>query len=84
MIAEGVPLGEGGYLPVYLQPLYQKKIAFEARLPFTADYGKPVKYDKGLCPISEKMVRRAIFFYVQNWVPSKDDIFKFALAAEKF
>jgi len=86
MIKEGVPLGEGGYMPVYLQPMYQKKIAFGTKgFPFTADYyGKEISYAKGICPIAEKMWFEDLFYVqVQNYVPSDEQIKKFKLAAEK-
>ena len=68
------------------QQLKQKKIAFGSKgHPFTADYyGKSVNYEKGICPVAEKMwFEELFFFYAQNWVPTKEEISKFSLAVEK-
>ena len=41
MTAEGIPLGEGGYMPIYLQPMYQQQIAFGSKgHPFKSPYYK--------------------------------------------
>ena len=86
MIEEGVPLGEGGYIPIYLQPMYQNKIAFGSKgYPFTADYyGKEISYPRGLCPIAEKMWFEDLFYVqVQNYVPTDEQIKRFKHAAQK-
>lgn len=43
--------------PLYLEPLYQKRIAFGRHgFPFTyAGYKGSVNYSKGLCPVTERM-----------------------------
>lgn len=47
-----VLLSYGYVKPLYLQPLYQEKIAFGSRgFPFN----KEAKYEKGLCPVTEDM-----------------------------
>lgn len=77
--AEGIPMGEGGYYPLYLQPMYQKKIAFGSK-------GNPFKndYPKGLCPVAEKMWFDDLFYFSsQNWVPTLDECARFAEAVEK-
>ena len=54
--AEGVTVW-GGYLkPLYLEPLYQQKIAIGGKgFPFTGPhYGGTVNYAKGLCPVAEE------------------------------
>lgn len=57
--AEGVKLGSGYVRPLYLQPLFQKRIAFGARgYPFTL--GAP-DYAKGLCPVCERLHGRELF-----------------------
>jgi dTDP-4-amino-4,6-dideoxygalactose transaminase len=55
--AEGIPIGEGYVRPIYLEPLYQKQIAYGNQgCPFTCPYyqGK-VNYARGLCPVTERM-----------------------------
>lgn len=57
LIAEGIPI-EGGYAePIYLEPLYQNKIAFgNDGYPFTyPGYKGKAEYNRGLCPICECM-----------------------------
>lgn len=58
--AEGIPpnmLWGGWVFPLYLQPLYQKQIAYgEKGCPFScAYYGNKVDYRKGICPTAEKL-----------------------------
>ena len=84
--AEGVPMGEGGYSPLYLQPMFQKKIAFGSKgYPFTAPYyGKSINYNRGLCPIAEKMWFEELFYFPsQSWVPSPEESARFAEALKK-
>ena len=54
---EGVKVGCGYVKPLYLQPLYQKKIAYgKSGCPWTCDkYNRPISYGKGLCPTAEDM-----------------------------
>jgi perosamine synthetase len=52
--AEGIPCGAGYVRPIYLEPMYQKKIAYGKKgWPFTS-IGN-VNYSKGICPVCEKM-----------------------------
>jgi len=53
--AEGVPLAVGYVEPIYLEPMYQQRIALgRDGFPFTlADPG--VSYARGLCPVTERM-----------------------------
>src|SRR6185369_15528991 len=55
--AEGIPVNEGYVLPIYLEPLYQKRIAFGSNgYPFTyPGYRGKVSYEQGLCPVTESM-----------------------------
>ena len=50
------PLAEGYVKPIYLSPLYQKKIAIGKKgFPFNFNEGIIYDYKKGLCPIAEKL-----------------------------
>jgi perosamine synthetase len=83
--AEGIPMGEGGYLPLYLQPMYQRKTAFGRKgHPFTAEYyGKDVNYDPGLCPNSERAwFDEMMYFPTQSFIPSPEEIAEFPLVIE--
>ncbi len=54
----------GGYVkPLYLQPLFQKRIAFgSGGYPFAKPwYAGEVRYDKGICPVVERMHERELF-----------------------
>jgi perosamine synthetase len=57
MNAEGIPMGAGYVEPIYLEPVYQRRIAFgRDGFPFTySGYKGQVNYDPGLCPVTEKM-----------------------------
>ena len=51
--AEGVSIGCGYVKPLYLQPLFQNKIGYGGtNYPFNLS---KVSYQKGLCPVCEKM-----------------------------
>jgi len=54
---EGVKIGGGYVRPLYLEPLYQNKIAYgKDGFPWTSEkYKGVVDYSKGICPVSEKM-----------------------------
>ncbi len=55
--AEGIPMVEGYVEPLYLEPVYQKRIAFgNDGFPFTyPGYKGNVSYDLGICPVTERM-----------------------------
>ncbi|KAF5041337.1 UDP-4-amino-4-deoxy-L-arabinose--oxoglutarate aminotransferase [anaerobic digester metagenome] len=60
---EGVNIGCGYVKPLYLQPLFQKRIAFGSRgYPFAKPwYEGEVRYDKGICPVVERLHERELF-----------------------
>ncbi|MEP6508649.1 MAG: DegT/DnrJ/EryC1/StrS family aminotransferase [Gemmatimonadales bacterium] len=55
--AEGIPLATRYAPPLYLMPLYQKRIAFGSEgFPFTYEgYKGSVSYERGICPVAEAM-----------------------------
>ena len=57
LAAEGVSAGAGYVRPIYLEPLYQQRIAFgRDGFPFSyPGYRGSVSYEKGLCPVTERM-----------------------------
>ena len=58
--SEGPRIEYGYVKPIYLLPLFQKKIAFgKDGYPFSLS--KSINYKKGLCPIVEKMHAKALF-----------------------
>jgi dTDP-4-amino-4,6-dideoxygalactose transaminase len=61
--AEGVKIGCGLIRPLYLQPLFQKRIAYGSKgCPFTSPWSDTnVQYGKGLCPTVEKLHEDEVF-----------------------
>lgn len=55
--AEGIPISEGYVEPIYLEPVYQQRIAFgKDGFPFTySGYKGQVSYERGICPVTEQM-----------------------------
>lgn len=55
--AEGLPVSEGYVRPIYLEPMYQQRIAFGSDgFPFTySGYKGQVSYERGICPVTERM-----------------------------
>ena len=55
--AEGALFYQGYVCPIYLQPVYQKRMLFKNGYPFAAPENQhsKVSYRKGLCPIAEKL-----------------------------
>lgn len=62
--AEGLPLGEGYVLPIYLQPMYQQRIAFgRDGFPFSyPGYQGVIDYSAGICPVTEQMHYQQVFY----------------------
>lgn len=61
--AEGFNLRAGYLKPIYMEPLYQKKICFGLNgFPFSANKDpSKLKYSKGLCPTVEKLQESDLF-----------------------
>lgn len=61
--AEGLTLSAGYVRPIYLEPLYQERIAFgKDGFPFTyAGYRGTVSYERGICPVTERMHFEELF-----------------------
>lgn len=50
LVAEGIPVGTGYIRPLYLNPIYHEN------KPFIYNYfGTGISYNKGICPITEKL-----------------------------
>lgn len=60
--SEGVKVGGGYVKPIYLQPMFRKRIAYdEAGCPWTCErYKGSVSYEKGICPVVEEMHENVI------------------------
>ena len=55
--AEGIPMVKGYTEPLYLEPMYQRRIAFgRDGFPWTYPaYRGTVSYEPGLCPVNERL-----------------------------
>ncbi|MGH3050030.1 MAG: DegT/DnrJ/EryC1/StrS family aminotransferase, partial [Gaiellaceae bacterium] len=55
--AEGVPANEGYVEPIYLQPMYQQRIALGTRgYPWSGGLWQgEVSYERGICPVTERL-----------------------------
>lgn len=62
--AEGLEVGDS-YCNLHMLPMYQRKQAYGSKgFPWSAEFYKgSVSYDKGICPVAEKMNESA-FFYI--------------------
>jgi dTDP-4-amino-4,6-dideoxygalactose transaminase len=59
--AEGVLIGCGYVKPLYLEPIYQKKIAYGSKgFPFNLSESE-LDYSKGICPVTERMHDKELF-----------------------
>jgi dTDP-4-amino-4,6-dideoxygalactose transaminase len=62
--AEGIPMVSGYVKPIYLEPMYQERIAFGSDgYPFTyPGYKGEVSYAQGICPVTERMHFQELMF----------------------
>jgi len=74
---EGVKIVCGYVKPLYLQPLFQKQVAYGSNgCPFKLPwYEGKANYEKGLCPVAERMHTKELFYH-ELITPSmtKDDL----------
>lgn len=55
LTAEGIPFGAGYVRPLYLNPIYHEN------KPFIYSYfGKEISYEKGICPVTERLYEKEI------------------------
>jgi perosamine synthetase len=79
------PFAEGYVKPLYLNPLYQKKIAIGKKgFPFNFNPGVTYDYPKGLCPVTERLYEKELLLspLVREGM-AIEDIKDFADAIEK-
>lgn len=79
------PLAEGYVKPLYLAPLYQKQIAIGRKgFPFTVNADVRYNYEKGICPVVERLYERELLVspLIREGL-TQDDINDFANAIEK-
>lgn len=73
MLAEGFILSEGYQKPLYLMPLYQKKRMYpRSQFPFvSSEYPHDTRYEKGICPVAERMYEKEIVLSTICQPPNK-------------
>jgi len=84
--AEGFYLRAGYVKPLYLEPLYQKKICFGSDgFPFTANpRNHEISYAEGLCPVTERLQNEEILLTNITYSPyTLDDMDHFVTAIKK-
>jgi len=75
--SEGVKIGCGYVKPLYLQPLFQNRICYGSRgCPFESPwYQGQVGYQKGICPVAERMYEKELFTHeLMHSFMTKDDL----------
>jgi dTDP-4-amino-4,6-dideoxygalactose transaminase len=81
------PMIWGGYVkPLYLQPMFQQKIAYGSKgFPFYSPlYEGTVDYSKGLCPVTERMYEKELIMHeIIHAFMNKDDMNDLYNAFEK-
>ncbi len=61
---EGVKVSCGYVKPLYLQPIFQKKVCYGSKgMPFKISGDETIEYEKGLCPVAERMYEKELFFH---------------------
>jgi dTDP-4-amino-4,6-dideoxygalactose transaminase len=84
--AEGVKLSYGYVKPLYLQPLFQQRIAYGSRgYPFSSpEFTGSADYRKGSCPTTERLHEQELFIH-EFMVPSmtEEDLQDVVTAFEK-
>ena len=86
MKAEGFPLNQGYLKPLYLMPIYQhKQVYSNSQFPFVStEYPHTVRYDKGICPVTEHMFEEEFLFTtICHYPRSNKDIDLFIQAIQK-
>jgi len=86
MRAEGISLNEGYVKPIYLEPLYQKKIVYgDKGCPFSCYlYQKDISYKKGICPTAERMFfKELITTDICKYPNSEREVEEFITALKK-
>lgn len=86
MRAEGISIAHGYVRPIYLEPMFQKKIAYgKAGCPFLCPlYGKKTSYNQGICPTAERLHFEEIMTTdICKYPNSEKEVDEFATVVEK-
>jgi dTDP-4-amino-4,6-dideoxygalactose transaminase len=79
LVAEGIPFGAGYVRPLYLNPIYHEN------KPFIYNYyGKEINYDKGICPVTERLYEKELMLTAVCRPPAtRDDMSDIVKAIKK-
>lgn len=82
---EQVTLVQGYIRPLYLNQVYQKQIALGSKgFPFNYNQGVKYNYEKGLCPVVERMYEKELFYSpIVREAVSENDIQDLVKAMQK-
>jgi dTDP-4-amino-4,6-dideoxygalactose transaminase len=82
---ETTPLAEGYVKPLYLNRIYQNKIAIGRKgFPFNFNKGVEYNYSKGICPVAERLYEKELMYTPLVREPlTTQDMMDFADAFEK-
>ncbi len=86
LVSEGIPVGPGYPRPLYLNPVFQDRLAYGGKgCPFTCHlYGGQVSYAKGLCPVTEDLCeRKGLWSFVIRPPATEQDMEDIATAFDK-
>ncbi|MFZ5993904.1 MAG: DegT/DnrJ/EryC1/StrS family aminotransferase [Thermodesulfobacteriota bacterium] len=86
MIAEGISISQGYVRPIYLEPMYQKRIAYGTRgCPFRCPWYKGMtSYETGLCPTAERLhFQEIIVTDICKYPNTKKEVEEFVYAVQK-
>lgn len=80
--AEGIELRSSYIKPIYLEPLFQRRVAYKGGFPFTHG-GQPGRfdYDAGICPVTERLYEKSLIFGKFCRVPLKERHIEQVIAA---
>ena len=84
--AEGIQFYQGYVQPLYLQPVYQRKLAFKHGYPFSAPENRDIKtnYSSGACPNAETLHYRQMLINEHVRPPhTREDIEDIVKAIDK-
>jgi perosamine synthetase len=80
LAAEGFPHAQGYVRPLYLLPVFQQKVAIGREgFPFTASPG--TRYEKGMCPVCERMHEKEVILFEPCAYEVNDEIIQLLVEA---
>jgi len=82
--AEGIPVSSGYPIPLYKNPLFQKKVKGPEGCPISCPYyGKKIDYSEVYCPNAERLCEEAVWISHSVLLAEKEDMRDIINAIEK-